>query len=97
MPDGERARHGQIGPSSGPAEDRRGVEIVLETLWRQAAFAGETPADAFYARCDEEVNVPELVAAGRIRVEFGFALRVPGDFVRMAVEQPSGDLIVYAD
>jgi hypothetical protein len=86
-------------PSSARTWNRlqSGVEIVLESLWRQGAFAGEIPAEAFYARCDEEVNVPELVAVGRIRVEFGFALKSPGDFVRMTVEQPSGDLTLYLD
>jgi hypothetical protein len=36
-----------------------------------------------------------LPAAGVIRVEFGFALNVPGEFVRMSVEQPSGNIGVY--
>ena len=75
---------------------RSGVEAALEPLWRRGAFAGGTPADAFYVRCDEEVNVPELSDAGRIRVEFGFAPTRPGEFVQMYVEQPSGDIGVYA-
>lgn len=74
-----------------------GVEVALDTLWRKGAFAGETAADAYYVHADAEVNVPELIASGRIRVEFGFALRVPGEFVRMSVEQPSGDVALYGD
>ena len=75
---------------------RSGVEAVLEPLWRRGAFAGRAPADAFDVRCDEDVNVPELVDVGRIRVEFGFAPTRPGGFVHMSVEQPSGDVGVYA-
>lgn len=76
---------------------RSGVEAVLESLWRKGAFVGEAADEAFYVTCDEELNVPELVAAGRIRVEFGFAAKAPGDFIRIAVEQPSGDVTVYAE
>jgi phage tail sheath protein FI len=71
------------------------VEIALDTLWRQGAFAGQTAADAFYVRVDGDVNPPELAAEGRIHIEFGFALNVPGEFVRMDVEQPSGNISVY--
>jgi len=74
---------------------RSAVEAVLEPLWRRGAFAGDTAADAFYIRADEEVNPPELAAAGRIRVEFGFAATTPGEFVQMSVEQPSGDVAIY--
>ena len=73
------------------------VEIVLESLWRQGAFAGGTAAEAFYVKCDEKVNVHELAAAGKIHVEFGFALTVPGNFIRMRIEQPGGDVTLYSD
>jgi Phage tail sheath protein subtilisin-like domain/TIR domain len=58
---------------------RSSVEIALDTLWRKGAFVGETAADAFYVRCDGDVNPPEFADAGRVRVEFGFALKVPGE------------------
>jgi hypothetical protein len=74
---------------------QRGVEAVLQNAWRQGAVVGETGSEAFVVRCDEEVNVPELAAEGRIRVEFGFAPKVPGEFVRVRVEQPSGDYAIY--
>jgi phage tail sheath protein FI len=73
------------------------VEAVLQNAWRQGAFVGETAAEAFYVRCNDEVNVPELTAAGRIRVEFGFAPRLPGEFIRMMVEQPAGSWAIYGD
>jgi hypothetical protein len=76
---------------------KRSVEAVLETAWRQGAFVGDTAGEAFYVQCDGEVNVPELVVAGRIRVEFGFARRVPGEFVRMMVEQPTRRWEIYGD
>jgi hypothetical protein len=76
---------------------RSSVEAALEALWRRTAFAGRTAAEAFFVNCDGEVNVPELAAAGRTRVEFGFALKFPGEFTRMAVEQPSGDIQLFAD
>jgi phage tail sheath protein FI len=74
---------------------KSGVEAALEGLWRQGAFIGQTAADAFYVKCDAEVNPLELAEQGRIRVDFGFALKVPADYIRMTVEQPSGDIAVY--
>lgn len=74
---------------------QRGVEAVLQNAWRQGAMAGETASEAFFVRCDEEVNVQELAASGRIRVELGIAPKVPGEFVRMSVEQPSGHHAIY--
>jgi phage tail sheath protein FI len=76
---------------------RSSVEAALEALWRRTAFVGHTAADAFFVNCDSDVNVPDLAEAGRTRVEFGFALKVPGEFIRMAVEQPTGDVQLYAD
>lgn len=76
---------------------RGSVEAALEALWRRTAFAGRTAAEAFFVDCGGEVNVPELAAAGRTRVEFGFALKFPGEFTRMAVEQPSGHIQLFAD
>jgi hypothetical protein len=76
---------------------RSSVEAALEALWRRTAFVGRTAADAFFVKCDSDVNVPDLAEAGRTRVEFGFALKVPGEFIRMAVEQPTGDIQLYAD
>lgn len=43
------------------------------------------------------VAAPDIVGLYRIRVEFGFALELPGEFTRMMVEQPSGNVSVYAD
>jgi Phage tail sheath protein subtilisin-like domain/TIR domain len=71
------------------------VEIALDTLWRKGAFVGANANEAFYVRCDDEINPPDLAAAGRVRVELGVALKVPGQFVRMYVEQPSGNVGVY--
>ena len=76
---------------------RSSVEAALEALWRRTAFAGRTAAEAFFVNCDGEVNVPELAAAGRTRIEFGFALKFPGEFTRMAVEQPSGDIQLFGN
>jgi hypothetical protein len=71
------------------------VEIALDTLWRKGAFVGANAHEAFYVRCDDEINPSELAATGRVRVELGIALKVPSQFVRMYVEQPSGEVGVY--
>ncbi|OBC01810.1 hypothetical protein A5784_17030 [Mycobacterium sp. 852013-50091_SCH5140682] len=72
------------------------LEAILQTLWQQGAFAGERPSDAFFVKCDDEVNVAEVIDSGVIQAEFGFAPKIPGYFVKMQIEQPSGDVTHFA-
>lgn len=72
------------------------LEATLQTLWQQGAFVGESQSDAFFVKCDDEVNPAELAASGRIQAEFGFAPKISGSFVWMMIEQPTGDWAVYS-
>jgi hypothetical protein len=76
---------------------RTNVEIVLESLWEKGAFAAESAGDAFYVICDGDLNYPDLAAAGKVRVEFGFLHASTVGFIRMRVEQPSGEIQLFAD
>jgi len=62
-------------------EIRVAAESFLSRLWREGALLGATPAEAFFVRCDESLNPPEVVEAGQVLIEVGIALVRPAEFV----------------
>ncbi len=59
----------------------RVLHAELGELYRRGAFFGQTPQDAYYVRCDEETNPPELRAAGIVCAEIGVAPVMPRSFI----------------
>jgi phage tail sheath protein FI len=56
------------------------VENCLSLLWRQGAFPGRTPREAFFVRCGLATMTADDIAAGRLIVEIGFAALKPAEF-----------------
>ncbi|MFN2588675.1 MAG: phage tail sheath family protein [Actinomycetota bacterium] len=69
---------------------RRTVTEFLLRSWRDGALFGATPAQAFYVKCDEETNPPEVVNAGQVVVEIGIAPVKPAEFVVFRIAQVAG-------
>lgn len=65
---------------------KKEISGFLEQLWRKGALIGESFSDAFYVRCDEELNPPEIVSLGRVYVEVGICPVRPKDFVVFRVD-----------
>ena len=59
----------------------------LTRVWRDGALFGATPGEAFYVKCDEETNPPDLVEAGQVTVEIGIAPVKPAEFVVFRISQ----------
>jgi phage tail sheath protein FI len=59
----------------------------LTRVWRDGALFGATPAEAFYVKCDEETNPPDLVEAGQVTIEIGIAPVKPAEFVVFRISQ----------
>lgn len=69
----------------------RDLTAFLMRLWRQGALFGKTPEEAFYVKCDEETNPPEVIDAGQMIVEVGMAPVKPAEFVIFRIGQmPAG-------
>ena len=69
----------------------RTIASFLTLIWRQGALMGETPEKAFYVKCDEETNPPEVVDVGQLIVEIGLAPVKPAEFVIFRIGQmPAG-------
>jgi hypothetical protein len=70
---------------------RRDVGAFLKTVWRSGALFGATPEQAFYVKCDDETNPPELRDLGQMVVEIGIAPVKPAEFVIFRIGQWSPD------
>jgi phage tail sheath protein FI len=69
---------------------RRNVGSFLNTEWAAGALVGATPEQAFYVRCDETTNPPEIRDLGQVVTEIGVALVKPAEFVVFRLSQWSG-------
>lgn len=89
----ERGTRWLLFEKSGPAAWQRAqaqVQTFLDALDRQGAFAGASPEESYFAICDERVNEPHVIAAGKIKVLFGFAIAKPCDFHAFLVTHQPG-------
>ena len=69
----------------------RDVRAFLKVVWRTGALFGATPDQAFYVKCDEETNPPELRDLGQLVCEIGISPVKPAEFVIFRISQWSGD------
>jgi len=66
------------------------VSAFMLTLFRQNAFAGDTPSQAFLVQCDATTTTPADVANGVVNILVGFAPLVPAEFVVIQIAQLAG-------
>jgi phage tail sheath protein FI len=66
---------------------QRDVSAFLTLLWRQGALAGSRPEQAFFVKCDEETNPPDVIDAGQVVVMIGIAPVKPAEFVIFRIGQ----------
>jgi phage tail sheath protein FI len=65
----------------------RDISAFLTTVWRDGALFGTTPSQAFYVKCDEELNPVESRDQGYLIVEIGMAPVKPAEFVVFRFKQ----------
>jgi hypothetical protein len=68
----------------------RDVTSFLRVLWRSGALFGATPEQAFYVKCDEELNPLEIRDLGQLIIEVGLAPVKPAEFVIFRITQWAG-------
>jgi len=69
----------------------RTIVSFLTLVWRNGALMGEQPEKAFYVKCDDETNPPEVIDVGQMIVEIGLAPVKPAEFVIFRIGQmPAG-------
>ncbi len=68
----------------------RDIRAFLTLVWRDGALKGNTPEQAFFVKCDEETNPPEVIDAGRLVTEIGIAPVKPAEFIIFRIFQWMG-------
>lgn len=88
----EGTRFAVFEPNSHPLWQRitRSVSAFLTVVWRDGALFGSTPEEAFYVKCDEGTNPPEVRDLGQVVTEIGVAIVKPAEFVIFRIAQLSG-------
>ncbi|BAC92041.1 phage tail sheath family protein [Gloeobacter violaceus] len=69
---------------------KRTISNFLERIWREGALFGATPQQAFYVKCDEELNTPETMVLGRLYIEVGVSPVRPAEFIVFRIAQWNG-------
>ncbi|MFN6569596.1 phage tail sheath family protein [Dendronalium sp. ChiSLP03b] len=72
------------------AKIRLNVSAFLTNVWRDGALFGNKPQEAFYVKCDEETNPPEVRDLGQVIAEIGVAVVKPAEFVIFRISQWAG-------
>lgn len=72
------------------ARVRRDVSAFLTTAWRDGMLFGLTPEEAFFVKCDAELNPPETRDLGQLFIDIGIAPVKPAEFVIFRLSQWSG-------
>lgn len=69
------------------AQIRLSVGSFMNGLFRQGAFQGTTPAQAYFVKCDRDTNPQEDIDRGIINIFVGFAPLKPAEFVIISIQQ----------
>ncbi|WBB68167.1 phage tail sheath subtilisin-like domain-containing protein [Micromonospora sp. WMMD812] len=69
---------------------RRDIGAFLTRVWRDGALLGRTAEEAFFVKCDEETNPPEVRDAGMVVAHIGIAVVKPAEFVVFKLSQWAG-------
>jgi phage tail sheath protein FI len=71
---------------------RLNAGAFMHGLFRQGAFQGTTPHEAYFIKCDTETNPPGDIARGIVNIIVGFAPVKPAEFVVIKLEQIAGQI-----
>ena len=69
------------------AQIRLNIGAFMQGLFRQGAFEGSTPQDAYFVKCDAETTTPNDQNLGRVNILVGFAPLRPAEFVILQIQQ----------
>jgi phage tail sheath protein FI len=69
------------------AQIRLSIGAFLDKLFRQGAFQGRTPHQAYFVKCDSETITQNDIDAGVVNIVVGFAPLKPAEFVIIRIQQ----------
>ena len=72
------------------AQIRLNVGAFMHNLFRQGAFQGKTPQEAYFVKCDRETTTQNDINLGIVNIVVGFAPLKPAEFVVIKIQQMAG-------
>jgi len=76
------------------AQVRLNVGAFMHNLFRQGAFQGTSPRDAYFVKCDKETTTQNDINLGIVNIVVGFAPLKPAEFVVIKLQQMAGQIEV---
>jgi hypothetical protein len=74
------------------AQIRLNIGAFMHNLFRQGAFQGATPKDAYFVKCDKETTTQTDINLGVVNIVVGFAPLKPAEFVVIKIQQMAGQI-----
>lgn len=69
---------------------RLNIGAFMMRLFRDGAFQGSTPSEAFFVKCDKETTTQADIDVGVVNILVGFAPLKPAEFVVVKITQKAG-------
>jgi hypothetical protein len=76
------------------AQIRLNVGAFMHNLFRQGAFQGTSPREAYLVKCDKETTTQTDINLGIVNILVGFAPLKPAEFVILRIQQLAGQVEV---
>ncbi len=76
------------------AQIRLNLGAFMHNLFRQGAFQGKTPKEAYFVKCDGETTNQTDINSGIVNIVVGFAPLKPAEFVVIKLQQMAGQIEV---
>lgn len=74
------------------AQIRLNLGAFMQSLFRQGAFQGKTPREAYLVKCDKETTTQDDINRGIVNILVGFAPLKPAEFVIIKIQQLAGQI-----
>jgi Bacteriophage tail sheath protein len=74
------------------AQIRLNVGAFMHTLYRQGAFQGTSPREAYFVKCDAQTTTDDDRNRGVVNILVGFAPLKPAEFVVISLQQMAGQV-----
>jgi phage tail sheath protein FI len=74
------------------AQIRLNIGAFMHSLFRQGAFQGQTPKEAYFVKCDKETTTQDDINKGIVNIVVGFAPLKPTEFVIIKIQQIAGQI-----
>jgi Bacteriophage tail sheath protein len=74
------------------AQIRLNIGAFMQSLFRQGAFQGKTPREAYFVKCDRETTTQNDIDHGIVNILVGFAPLKPAEFVVIKIQQLAGQI-----